>query len=59
VTSAAYGYTVQKPLALGYLPLDLAREGLKVGIRGRDGNLHPAQVGPRSPYDPQGIRLRG
>ena len=59
VTSAAYGYTVQKPLALGYLPLALACEGTNVSIRDRDGSLHPAQVGPRSPYDPQGIRLRG
>jgi aminomethyltransferase len=59
VTSAAYGYAVQKPIALGYLPLELAQVGTKVVVRGGDGNLHPAEVGPRSPYDPQGVRLRG
>jgi aminomethyltransferase len=59
VTSAAYGYAVQKPLALGYLPLDLAQVGTRVEVRDGDRNLHPAEVGPRSPYDPQGIRLRG
>jgi aminomethyltransferase len=59
VTSAAYGYTLQKPFALGYLPLSLARVGVSLDVRDRNGNLHPAEVGPRSPYDPQGIRLRG
>jgi glycine cleavage system aminomethyltransferase T len=58
VTSAAYGYAVQQPIALGYLPLDLARVGTGVEVRDGDGNLHPAEVGPRSPYDPQGLRLR-
>jgi aminomethyltransferase len=58
VTSAAFGYTVGKALALGYLPLALAREGVGVEVRGQNGGLHPAVVGPRSPYDPQGIRLR-
>ena len=59
VTSAAFGYTVGKALALGYLPLALAREGVAVEVRGQNGDMHPAVVGPRSPYDPQGIRLRG
>jgi aminomethyltransferase len=59
VTSAAYGYTVRKPIALGYLPLDLARVGVSLDIRDRNGDLHPAVVGQRSPYDPEGIRLRG
>ncbi len=58
-TSAAYGYTVEKPLALGYLPLELAHVGVSLDVRDRNGDLHPAVVGPRSPYDPQGTRLRG
>jgi glycine cleavage system aminomethyltransferase T len=58
VTSAAYGYTVGRPLALGYLPITLASEGGRLEIRDQNGGLHPAMVGPRSPYDPQGIRLR-
>jgi aminomethyltransferase len=59
VTSAAFGYTVQKPLALGYVPLGLARVGVSLDVLDQAGNLHPAVVGPRSPYDPQGGRLRG
>lgn len=59
VTSAAFGYTLGKALALGYLPLDLARVGVEVEVRGENGDLHPAVVGPRSPYDPQGSQLRG
>ena len=59
VTSAAYGYAVQKPIALAYLPLGLAQIGTRLVVRDGDGNLHPAEVGPRSPYDPQGSRLRG
>jgi aminomethyltransferase len=59
VTSAAYGYTVQSPIALGYLPLELAGVGTSLEVRDGNGDLHPAVVGPRSPYDPEGIRLRG
>jgi aminomethyltransferase len=59
VTTAAYGYAVQSPIALGYLPIGLAQVGCKVEVKDQEGDLHPAVVGPRSPYDPQGIRLRG
>jgi aminomethyltransferase len=59
VTSAAYGYTVGKPIALGYLPLDLAQVGVGVEVRDRNGDVHAARVGPRSPYDPENCRLRG
>jgi aminomethyltransferase len=58
VTSAAFGYTVQQPIALGCLPLDLAHVGVSLEVRDENGDLHPALVGPRSPYDPQGSRLR-
>jgi glycine cleavage system aminomethyltransferase T len=59
VTSAAYGYTVQSPIALGYLPLELSAVGTELQVRDGNGDLHPAAVGPRSPYDPKGTRLRG
>jgi aminomethyltransferase len=59
VTSAAYGYTVQSPIALGYLPLELSGVGTDLEVRDGTGELHPAAVGPRSPYDPKGTRLRG
>lgn len=58
VTSAAYGYAVQHPIALGYLPVTLARPGFEVDVQDGQGTLHPAVMGPRSPYDPQGTRLR-
>lgn len=58
VTSAAYGYAVQYPIALGYLPSTLARIGVEVDVQDGQGQLHPAVMGPHSPYDPQGTRLR-
>jgi aminomethyltransferase len=59
VTSAAFGHTVGAALALGYLPLDLAREGVQVTVQDGEGDLHPAPVARRSVYDPRGTRLRG
>jgi aminomethyltransferase len=59
VTSAAFGYTLGTAIALGYVPLSLAEVGTAVAIEDREGNSHPAVVGPRSPYDPNGTRLRG
>jgi aminomethyltransferase len=57
VTSAAYGYTLQRPIALGYLPVALAREGTAVEVRDSQAGQHPALVGPRSPYDPERTRV--
>ena len=59
VTSAAFGYTLGTALALGYLPQPLAAAGTRVTIVDQAGNTHPAMVGHRSPYDPEGSRLRG
>lgn len=58
VTSAAYSYTLDKPIALGYVPLALGQPGTEVTIMDGRGYAHPALVGPRSPYDPKGKRLR-
>ncbi|MGD8736319.1 MAG: aminomethyltransferase family protein [Anaerolineae bacterium] len=58
VTSAAYGYAVQHPIALGYVPVAFARVGTRVIIRDGEGDRHPARVAERSAYDPQGARLR-
>ena len=58
MTSAAYGYTVGTGLALAYLPLSLATQGTQVMVKDQKGQAHPAVVGKRSPYDPEGIRLR-
>jgi aminomethyltransferase len=59
VTSAAFGYTLGTAIALGYVPQALARLGTEVAIEDQEGNIHPAKVGKRSPYDPEGMRLRG
>jgi aminomethyltransferase len=57
-TSAAMGYTVGRPLTLGYMPASLSQAGIQVEIQDKDGNTHPAEVTLRSPYDPDGSRLR-
>ncbi len=55
-TSAGYGYTVGKTIALGYLPAELDRAAsLAIEAYGR---LYRAARGPRSLYDPKGERLR-
>jgi len=59
VTSAAFGHTLDKAIALGYVPVHLAEPGTEVVIQGREGDIHPAVVGQRPLYDPEGIRLRG
>ncbi len=55
-TSAGYGYTLGKTIALGFLPADLAKDAaLSIEAYGK---LYPAARGPRSLYDPKGERLR-
>ena len=59
-TSAGFGYTVGKTIALGYLPATLA-EGAEVPSK-RTGSGIPRSARPRSLYDPNGRapeRLRG
>ncbi len=55
-TSAGYGYTVRKTIALGLLPADLPSQG-ELCIEAY-GKLYAAKRGPRSLYDPKGERLR-
>jgi dimethylglycine dehydrogenase len=57
VTSGAYGYSVGHSLALGYVKSNLAKPGDKVtvAILGRP---HSAVILERSPFDPDGVRLR-
>jgi dimethylglycine dehydrogenase len=57
VMAGGYGHTVEKSIALAYLPLELAREGtpLEVEILG---DRRPAQVVADALYDPAGERLR-
>ena len=55
-TSAAYGHTVGRTIALAYLPVALAGEEefeIEAFLE-----RCPAQRGPRALYDPKGLRLR-
>lgn len=57
VTSGAYGYSVDKALALGFLKTDMGKPGdtVSVAILGRP---HDAIVLERPPFDPEGQKLR-
>ena len=57
VTSAAFGYTIGKPIAYAYLPSAVA-EGDVVEIE-YFGERVKATVTPEPLYDPQMTRLRG
>jgi dimethylglycine dehydrogenase len=57
VTSAGYGHTVRKSLAMGYIRSDLARGGTAVEITIL-GDRRAAQVLDASPVDPSGSRMR-
>ena len=57
VTSGAFGYSVNRSLAIAYLKTGLAQPGetVHVAILGQD---HAARVLDRPPFDPDGHRLR-
>ncbi|RLA87628.1 MAG: FAD-dependent oxidoreductase [Deltaproteobacteria bacterium] len=57
VTSAGYGYTVEKMIAYGYLPLKYAEPNTKVVID-ISNNLVEAEVSKAPLYDPKNRRLR-
>ncbi len=57
VRSGGYGYTVKKNIALAYLPIDLARVGMKLQVD-IFGQRIPAEVALTALYDPKGERVR-
>jgi glycine cleavage system aminomethyltransferase T/glycine/D-amino acid oxidase-like deaminating enzyme len=57
VTSAAFGYTVGKSIAYGYLPAELAVDGTRVAID-YFGQAKAATVTKEPLFDPKGERLR-
>ena len=57
VTSGTYGHCVDRSLAAGYVPADLARDGAQFTIDIL-GDLRNATVRAAALYDPQGQRLR-
>ena len=58
VTSAAYGYSIGRGIAYGYLPADLAVEGTPVEVE-YFGQRHTATVAADPLVDPKGERLKG
>ena len=57
VTSAAYGYSIGRGIAYGYLPVDLAVEGTTVEVE-YFGDRLAATVAAEPLWDPKGQRLR-
>jgi glycine cleavage system aminomethyltransferase T len=57
VTSAGYGYAVDRSIAYGYLPSELATVGTKVEVE-YFGERHRATVVREPLFDPLGERLR-
>lgn len=57
ITSAAYGYTIRKPIAYGWLPAEVS-ENEKVEIE-YFGRMVKATVTPEPVYDPKMDRLKG
>lgn len=58
VTSGAYGYSVNKSLALGFIKEGTAKPGDTVEIFVL-GKAHKAKILKEPPFDPKGNRLRG
>jgi glycine cleavage system aminomethyltransferase T len=55
--SSGYGHTVRKNIGLAYLPLEMTKAGTALEIE-IFGELVPAQVAPRTLYDPRGEVLK-
>jgi dimethylglycine dehydrogenase len=59
VTSGAYGHTVEKSLALGYVKTPyLETSGGEFSVHLVDGR-RPARILPEPPYDPTASKMRG
>ena len=58
VTSANYGFAVDRSIAYGYLPVALAHAGQRVDLE-YFGVRYPATVTQEPMYDPTNARLRG
>ena len=58
VTSGGYAHHVDKSMALGYVPADLAADGTALEVE-INGEMCPAKVVAQPLYDPTGERMRG
>ncbi|MGN9781870.1 GcvT family protein [Nonomuraea sp. ZG12] len=57
VTSAAYGHTIERPIAYAWLPIELATPGTQLDIS-YFGRRVPAEVAAEPLYDPQMEKIR-
>ncbi|WP_425569465.1 glycine cleavage T C-terminal barrel domain-containing protein [Nonomuraea salmonea] len=57
VTSAAYGHTIERPIAYAWLPAELAQPGTQVEIS-YFGRRVPAEVAAEPLYDPGMEKIR-
>ncbi len=58
VTSASYGFTIDRSITYGYLPVAIAQPGQRVDLQ-YFGVRYPATVAAEPLYDPTNARLRG
>jgi dimethylglycine dehydrogenase len=58
VTSGGYAHYVRKSVALGFLPVEMVREGAEVEIEIL-GDLRRARLITQPLFDPDGMRMRG
>ena len=58
VSSASYGYTVEKSLALCFIKTDYVKSGAEFDVAVL-GIPHPAKLLDEPAFDPKGERLRG
>jgi dimethylglycine dehydrogenase len=57
VTSGGYAHHVQKSMALGYVPAELAAHGTALEVE-INGEMYPAEITAEPLYDPAGERMR-
>jgi dimethylglycine dehydrogenase len=57
VTSGGYAHYVQKSMAMGYVPVNLAIDGNAVEVE-INGEMYPARIVADPVYDPTGERMR-
>jgi 4-methylaminobutanoate oxidase (formaldehyde-forming) len=57
VTSGGYGYSVRKSIAFGYLPIDVAKPGVRLEVE-LFGERMPLAVEKEPLFDPKGERIK-
>ncbi len=58
ITSGGYAHHVQKSMALGYVPADMAADGTELEVE-INGDMYAAKVTGQPLYDPSGEKMRG